>query len=156
MSLTLVAVALGLAAIVAAVFLLARRSQRSLAAADDERSDAVDAWLHSALAAELAQGVTALSGERERIQKALGGDPDPTIVSAIEDAVRGVELEYLRYPHEEHVDVIAHVRYEGGKSADVRGRVARADVPAGVRRDLDDKATMRLFRPWAFPWQAQG
>jgi hypothetical protein len=151
---TVLVVASILLGLLGVAFVLKKRRLAGGGGADDERSAAVEAWLASALAEDLASSVASLAGERERVRASLRGDPDPTIVSAIEAGVRGVELEYLRYPHEEHVDVIAHVRYEGGKSSDVRGKIAKGDLPAAVSRELDAKATMRVFRPWVFPWSA--
>jgi hypothetical protein len=147
------AVAAVLAAVL--VFWFAKRRQlQQQAPRDDEKSPAVDAWLASALSDELCRGIESLAAERERVKRALGGDADSSIVSTIEESVRGVELEYLRYAHEEHADVVAHVRYEGGATGEVRGRVAVADLPVAVKRDLDAKATQRVFRPYVFPWSA--
>ncbi len=122
-----------------------------------EESPVLEAWVRHALAQELAVTVGKNDpDEKALILRTLEADPEPRLVSAIEEKVHSVELEFTRYAHESGCDVVLHVRYEDKSKASVFKRLDLADVPEGVRRDFETKATTRAFRAWDFPWSRVG
>lgn len=152
-------VAVALAAFVFA-FALAKfvRSRKSTTSDDvKDSTPALDGWIASVLEDELAEtalGITnATSDERKKLTRSLRGDPDPDVVGRIEDAVRTVELEFVRYAHEQDAEVALRVRYENGKDAPAKTkRVSWSDVPEAVRADFERRGSTHVFRTWVFPW----
>ena len=118
---------------------------------------ALDAWVRNALEQELAEGVLGLRGstteERRRLAQTLANEPDADIVSKIEDKVRSVELEFVRYAHDAEVEATLRVRYATGEAAAASRRLALGDLPTDVIRDFEAKKSTRVFRAWTFPWQ---
>jgi hypothetical protein len=145
-----------LAALALAWFLIRSRSKRAEPEAERETNPALEAWILDTLETELAEGALGLVGstteERAKIAQSLRGNPDPDVVSTIEDKVRAVEIEYTRYVHETDAEVTIRVRYDDGKAATASKRLAWASVPAAVRDDFERKKTSRVFRTWTFPW----
>lgn len=139
-------------AVVAAARSVAKRR------APDARTttEPLDAFVARALEDELAAFATGVASpsqaERAPLARALRGDPDPALVSKIEQAVRALELEFATYPHEVDVEVTLRVRYEDGRQSEKRTRLGRAALPADVLDDLDRTKATRAFRSWAFPW----
>ena len=152
MSLVLAAVA----AITVVVFLALRNKKKSAPETERETSRELEAWILDTLEIELAEGALGLlnstADERKRLAQSLRGNPDPDVVSKIEDKVRTVELEYTRYAHETDAEVTLRVRYDDNKSATTSKRLAWASVPESVREDFERKKTSRVFRSWTFPW----
>ncbi len=139
--------------VVALVVFLVLRRKRGGSVPLGESSGAVDRWIQAALPAAIARHLAGQGVDRDPVARALGGDPDPGVVSTLEQHVRGVDLEYQRDPHvRDRVDVCARVRFEDGGEETVRTRMAYADVPSSVREDFERKATSRAFRAWRFPW----
>lgn len=138
------------------VLLYLRRSQATAELVRDS-SPALDRFLREALEHELADRVLGHqhSTERERgkLRGTLGDEPDADVVAKIEELVRSVDLEFVRYAHESDVGTSVNVRYEDGHVGTATKRFALADVPASVREDLEKKGATRVFRTWAFPWQ---
>jgi hypothetical protein len=134
------------------------RRRKGGEAAAAETSDAVDSWIPGALEGELLEGVFkkrelgTTDDEKKRLARTLRGEPDPEMVGAIEDAVRSVDLEYVRYAHEADVELTMRVVYEDGRSGTARKRMGLHEVPAAVREDFEKKGSTRVFRPWDFPW----
>jgi hypothetical protein len=139
-------IVVALVALVAA-FLFFRHRQ-SKPSQLSESSDAIDAWL----VAELASKLAGVAGDKSRVEKALRGDPDPDIVSSIEEHVQSVEVEFVKDAHTGDVDVVLRVTFEKGEQASARSRMKMSEVPASVRDDFERKAVAREFRKFAFPW----
>jgi hypothetical protein len=151
---TVLAIALGIAL---AVYLVARARRKGAPDAVRDTTPALDAWLREALELELAEGALGLRAstpeERKKLARTLGNEPDADVVGQIEEKVRAVELEFVRYAHDTDIEATVRVRYEDGKTGTSTRRLAAADVPAGVRTDFETKGSTRVFRSWAFPWQ---
>jgi hypothetical protein len=148
--------ALALALVV--IYFYLRRSSGERSKEDvRETTPAVDAWLRDALEHELAEGALGLKSstpeERRPLARTLADEPDADVVATIEEKVRAVELEFLRYPHEDDIEATVRVRYENGKVGQARRRLAPSDIPEAVRADFTSKGATRVFRTWSFPWQ---
>lgn len=133
------------------------RKRRKPHAVVRETTPALEKWIAEALELELAEGALDLAHstpeERKKLAATLKGDPDADVVSKIEDKVRGVELEFVRYAHEKDAEVAVRVRYENGKSGTSTRRMPWSDIPEGIREEFDKNASTRVFRSWHFPWQ---
>jgi hypothetical protein len=138
-------------------FLLYRRSKMAAPEVARDTSDALERFVRDALETELAESVLGISRstseERARLARTLGNEPDADVVGKIEEVVRAVELEFVRYAHEPDVETTVRVRYEDGKTGSATKRLALADVPEAVRTDFEKNQSTRVFRTWAFPWQ---
>jgi hypothetical protein len=142
-----------LAVVVAlAVWLLLRNRSRKVRVALSSSSPAVDRWVRESLAGVLGTKLAGKGIDRAHVASTLGGDPDPNVVSEIEQAVRAIEIEYRRDPHVSDVEVRARVRFEDGSEENITTRIPWTDAPSGVRDDFERKATTRAFRTWEFPW----
>lgn len=146
------------AAALAVVFFVAlSRSRKTAVDAVRETTPALDGWVREALEHELAALVlgtrNSTEHERRKLARTLTDDPDAGIVEKIEEAVKGVELEFVRYSHESDVETTVRVRYENGKVGASSRRIALADLPEAVRTDFEAKGSTRVFRAWTFPWQ---
>jgi hypothetical protein len=143
-------------AAVVVLFFIFRNRKKSHAVAH-ETTPALDKWIAEALELELAEGALELAQstpeERKRLAATLKGEPDADVVSKIEDKVKAVELEFVRYAHENDAEIAVRVRYENGKSGTSTRRMPWADVPEAVRSEFDKNASTRVFRSWHFPWQ---
>ncbi len=147
------------AAVLAAVLVLVLW-QRSRAARPDvarESTPALDTFVREALERELAEPVLGFAGstpeERKKLTRTLADEPDAEVVGKIEELVKAVELEFVRYDHDADVETTVRVRYEDGRVGAVARRLPLADVPQAIRADLQDKGATRVFRTWPFPWQ---
>ncbi len=144
-----------IAAIVAvAVFLILRKRNKKTTEPLSSSSAAVDQWLKDTLPGALAERMAKKGIDRAHLASTLGGDPDASVVSAIEQAVRAIEIEYMRDPQATVLDVRARVRFDDGTEEDFRTRIAYTEAPAAVRDDFERKATTRAFRKWDFPWMS--
>jgi len=139
------------------LYLLISRRSKSRLEPTRETTPALDRWINDALEMELAEGVLGLTGstihERKPLAKTLAHEPDADVVAKIEEKVKSVEIEYVKYAHELDVEVIVHVRYEDGKSGKASRRMTSAEIPDAVNDDFKVKGGTRVFRSWAFPWQ---
>ncbi len=137
------------------VVLAARAKKKSLEVAKDS-TPALDAWVADALELELAENALGMRSstpeERRKLRKSLRGDFDPDVVTKVEDAVRAVELEFVRYAHENDAEVLLRVRYEDGRTSAKTKRMPWTDVPDAVRADFDRRSATRVFRSWPLPW----
>jgi hypothetical protein len=135
---------------------LRSRSAKQVPSASSS-SPAVDAFVRTALGKELARGVAGLRGgtdaERRALEQTLKGDPDVRVVSAIEDAVSDVELEYVRYAHEPDAELSLRVKYEDGTVGTEQTRIPLSDLPVAVREAFETGGPTRVFRPWPLPWR---
>jgi hypothetical protein len=136
--------------------LRARARKNGAPEAAHDSTPAIDGWIADSLEVELAERVLGLKAstpdERRGVAKSLRGDPDPDVVSKIEDAVKGVELEYVRYAHEADAELVLKVRYEDGQSTTLTKRLPWTEVPEAVRSDFDRRGATRVFRSWPMPW----
>src|SRR3954469_214247 len=117
MSFALAAVAL---ALIAFYIVRSRSKKGGGAEVARESTPALDAWIADALEVELAEGALGMRAstpeERRKLAKSLRGEPDPDVVSQIEDKVKTVELEYVKYSHESEAEVTLRVRYSDGNA----------------------------------------
>ena len=90
--------------------------------------------------------------ERRKLARSLRGEPDPDVVSRVEDKVKAVELEFVKYAHDTEAEVTLRVRYEDGNAGTASKRLAWSDVPEAIRADFDGRGGTRVFRTWVFPW----
>jgi hypothetical protein len=134
------------------VYLLLRRRSQKVRVALSSSSPAVDRWLREALVGVLSSKLAGKGVDRAHVASALGGDPDPAIVSEIEAAVRAIEIEYRRDVQVPDLEVRARVRFEDGHEENLETRIPWNDAPTSVRDDFERKATTRAFRKWEFPW----
>ena len=151
----LAAVAAVLGTLVA--FLLFKRSKAASPEVARDSSPALDHFVRAALEQELAEPVLGIRGstqeERVKLARTLADEPDADVVGKIEELVRTVELEFVRYAHEGEVETTVRVRYEDGTTGTSTQRLPLADIPEAVRADFEGKGSSRVFRSWAFPWQ---
>ena len=154
MSLALIAAAAAVA--VAAYFFMRSRRKSGDAEVARDSTPALDAWIAEALEVELAEGALGMRAstpeERRKLAKSLRGEPDPEVVSTVEDKVKAVELEFVKYAHEGDAEVTLRVRYEDGNAGTASKRLPWTDVPAAIRSDFDRRGGTRVFRTWTFPW----
>jgi hypothetical protein len=144
-----------LVAVVALGVFLLIRNQRSkrVRVALSSSSPAIDRWLREELAGILAKKLADKGLERAHIASTLSGDPDGAVVAEIEQAVRAIEIEYVRDPSTNgNLDVRARIRFHDGNEENLTTHIAYTEAPASVREDFERKATTRAFRKWDFPW----
>lgn len=143
------------AALAAFFFFRARKKPKPEVAR--ETTPALDAFIAEALENELAGPVLGIRGasaeERRPLAKTLRNEPDPDVVAKVEEKVKSVELEFVRYAHEGDAEVTVRVRYEDGNAGETSKRLAWTDVPESIRADFDRRGSTRVFKTWAFPWQ---
>jgi len=121
-----------------------------------ESTPALEAWIIETLESELAEGALGMKAstpeERRPLARALRGSPDPEIVTKVEEKVKAIELEFVRYSHEADAEITVRVRYENGHSGTSTKRLSWNEVPEAVRTDFDRRGSTRVFRTWALPW----
>jgi hypothetical protein len=149
-------VLIALAALAAAYFFMRSRRETGDAEVARESTPALDAWIADALEVELAEGALGMRSstpeERRKLAKSLRGDPDPEVVSLVEDKVKTVELEFVKYAHDHEAEVTLRVRYENGNAGTATKRLSWTDVPEAIRADFERRGGTRVFRTWVFPW----
>jgi hypothetical protein len=149
----LMLIAVAVAALVVVLFLIMRSRRANLSGGGrDDSHGPLDAWLVPQLATQLSAILQGDAGDRARVEKTLRGDADPDVVSAIEEKVKAIEVEFLKDAHTGDVEVVLKVRYEDGTEALSRSRMPMADLPTSVRADFERKAVTREFRSWSLPW----
>jgi hypothetical protein len=152
MSIALVVAAIALAAL----FFVRSRRKTSGPEVARESTPALDAWIADALEAELAEGALGMRSstpeERRKLARTLRGEPDPDVVTRVEEKVKAVELEFVKYAHDTEAEVTLRVRYEDGNAGTASKRLAWSDVPEAIRSDFDRCGGTRVFRTWVFPW----
>ena len=138
-------------ALVIYAFLRSRRTKKS-AAPLSSSSAAVDRWMKETLPQVLGERLAKKGIDRAHVTTTLAGDPDASVVSAIEQAVKAIEIEYRRDPQASDLEVSARIRFEDGSEDNIKTRIAYTEAPPAVRDDFERKATTRAFRTWDFPW----
>jgi len=138
---------------VVSVVILARRRTRA-GGGGDETSAELEGWIVSAVERELGATLNVWGDDahKTRLGKTLRGEPDMDLVSSIEEKVRAIDVEYVRYAHESDCAVKLSMRYENGDVRTAERRLALDAVPASVRRALTEGGATRAFRAWDFPW----
>lgn len=151
-----IAVALVLSLLLGYFVFRARSKKASGPEVARDTTPALDAWIADALETELAEGALGMTSstpeERRKLARSLRGDPDPDVVSKVEDKVKAVELEFVRYTHEADAEITLRVRYEDGNAGTATKRIPWGEVPEAVRGDFDRRGGTRVFRTWVFPW----
>jgi hypothetical protein len=134
-------------------FMLAKRLFRRRGAAAGARSEtAVELWAKSEVARLLADK---LQLEEPDVSAALGGNPDPEVVSRLERAVKKVEVVYERVPGlATAADVRVEVSLESGRLERSVRRIEWTELPAHVKDEFASTGTAHVFRPFLFPWQS--
>jgi hypothetical protein len=141
----LLKVALLLLVIVLLAKILRRRKRKTVVA--PTRTE-IDRWIDQELARELTKK---LGLPVEAVRRSLDGEPEPEVVSAVEHAVRSVDLCYGRQADGE-IEVRLDVRFEDGETFTATRRVPSREVPDTVREEYSRTGTARIYRPHAFPW----
>lgn len=151
-----IALALVLALAIAGYYFMHARKKSGDAEVARESTPALDAWIADALEVELAEGALGMRAstpeERRKLGKSLRGEPDPDVVARVEEKVKTVELEFVKYTHDADAEVTLRVRYEDGNAGTATKRLPWTDVPAAVRADFERRGGTRVFRTWIFPW----
>lgn len=129
------------------VYLFVKRRRRKKRVVAPPRRGVSD-WIDQVLAAELARRTGV---DEDLAVSALRGAPEPEIVSKIEEAVREVELKYVRTPLGD-LELTVEVRFEKGLPILRTKRLDAADVPEDVRGELQRTGGSMVFRRWDFPW----
>lgn len=141
---------------VVGLFFFLRHNKKAASAAKDQGPlpSALDGWVAEALSKELRK-IDGLGTDlyKKKLVGTLAGEPDPDVVSAISDAVKKVDLEFTRYPHEQDAELAIIVRYENGREGRVTKRVATGELPKDVTEEMATRAVTRVFRPWSFSWE---
>lgn len=153
-----IALAALLSLLLAFLLFFRARAKKKAAAPEVARdtTPAIDAWITDALETELAEVALGIPSstpeERRRLARSLRGDPDPDVVARVEDKVKAVELEFVRYAHEADAELTLRVRYEDGSAGTSTKRLSWSEVPEAVRADFERRGGTRVFRTWVFPW----
>jgi hypothetical protein len=108
----------------------------------------MDRWVHETLARELNRK---LGVERDLVQRALEGTPEPDAVGAIEEAVRSVQVKYGKTP-DGSVEARLEISFEDGSSATSSRIVPSDQVPRGIMDEFARTGGAYVFRPVHFPW----
>ncbi|HEU4407607.1 MAG TPA: hypothetical protein VFS43_20240 [Polyangiaceae bacterium] len=112
---------------------------------------ALDAWVESVVASELAQRIPWDEGE---LVKTLRESPEPAVVGAIEKAVRSVELRFARMPLGAEAEVRVDVAFERGENHQATKRLRWDELPEVVRHEFETKGASVVFRRWQLPWSS--
>jgi hypothetical protein len=112
-----------------------------------ERTE-LDRWVDDVLARELHKK---LAVERETVQRALEGTPEPEAVGTIEEAVRSVQVKFARTP-EGGFEARLEVAFEDGSSATASRLLTNDEVPKEVRDEFARTGGSYVFRTVHFPW----
>lgn len=141
-------------ALVGLFFFFRRGKKKAAEKHEGPLPSALDGWVAEALAKELRR-IDGLDSDlfSKKLVGTLAGEPDPDVVSAIAEAVRQVDLEVTRYPHEGDCELAVVVRYENGREGRVTRRVTLAELPTDVVDEMATRAVTRVFRPWSFSWE---
>lgn len=112
---------------------------------------ALDAWVESVVAAELARRMPWDEGE---LVSTLRASPEPAVVGAIEKSLRMVELRFARLPLGAEAEVKVDVSFEQGEGHQATKRVRWAELPEVVRQEFESKGASVVFRRWHLPWSS--
>jgi hypothetical protein len=108
----------------------------------------IDRWIDDALSRELQRR---LGLAREVVLNALEGTPEPEVVGAMEDAVRGMQVRYVWNP-DGSVDVRLDISFEDGTNASVSRLFPRDSMPTEIRDEFKRTGASSVLRAVYFPW----
>jgi hypothetical protein len=128
-----------------AIKLLRRRKKGK--AARRERTE-IDRWVDDMLARELHRKVGV---DRDTVQRALEGTPEPDAVGAIEEAVRSVQIKFARTPDSSY-EARLEVSFEDGGSSTASRLLTADQLPKEVRDEFTRTGGAFVFRTVHFPW----
>jgi hypothetical protein len=134
---------------VAVLSLVKRYRRRAKKAQPARERHALDTWVESVVAAELARRMPWDEGE---LVNTLRTSPEPAVVGAIERSLRSVEMRFTRLPLGAEAEVKVDVSFERGENHQVTKRVRWGDLPEIVRQEFDTKGAAVVFRRWQLPW----
>jgi hypothetical protein len=134
------------------LYLWLKRSKRGKKVAAAGRHP-IEGWIEESLARELAQKVDV---ESDVLLRTLQGAPEPEAVSALEEAVKSVEVRFSRLPDGTQVEVRMEAVLEAGGACSATKKVAFTDLPASIRGELQRTGGAMMFRSWDFPWSRPG
>ncbi|AKT38602.1 hypothetical protein [Chondromyces crocatus] len=127
-----------------------RRLRRKGKPRSRERTE-LDQWADEVLTRELHRKLSATGLERDTVQRAFEGTPEPDAVSAIEEAVKSVQMRYARTPREEY-EARLEVSFEDGTTATATRLLTAAQLPPDVWEELGRTGGSYIFRTLHFPW----
>lgn len=142
-----------IAAMILLGLLIRSSSKKSKQVVMREERSPVDQWIEEALARELGKKVDDKHGlDAQSLLTALRGDPDPSVVTVIEEALANVKLTYERLPEEGQFQVRAEMRFEDGSSATGSKRFSRDELPELIRSEFLRTGGAFVYREWHLPW----
>jgi hypothetical protein len=127
---------------------LLKRNRKPEVPAKSERSE-LDAWIEDTIAREAAKKAKL---ETEELMAALQGDPDPHVVSAVEEAVRAVKLTFAKMPREGEYEIRAEIAFEDGTSTTRSKLLTPTGLSTEIRDEFARTGGSYVFREWHFPW----
>lgn len=136
---------------VALLSLVKRYRRRAKKAQPARERHALDTWVESVVAAELARRMPWDEGE---LVNTLRTSPEPAVVGAIERSLRSVEMRFTRLPLGAEAEVKVDVSFERGENHQVTKRVRWGDLPEVVRHEFETKGAAVVFRRWQLPWSS--
>jgi hypothetical protein len=139
---------LGFALFFVLVAVLLKRGSKAEPAKVAERS-AVDKWVEETLAREVARKGKAHGDE---LLAALRGDPEPHVVTAVEEAVKGVKLQFSRQPRDGEYEVRVEIAFEEGDPTTSAKTFSRDALPTTIQDEFVRTGGAYVFREWHFPW----
>jgi hypothetical protein len=89
--------------------------------------------------------------ERDTVQRALEGTPEPDAVGAIEEAVRSVQVKFGRTP-EGGFEARLDMAFEDGSNATATRLVKEDEMPKEVRDEFTRTGGAYVYRTVHFPW----
>ncbi|AKT38303.1 hypothetical protein [Chondromyces crocatus] len=125
---------------------LLRRKKKQAVVRRDRNE--IERWLDDALARELHRK---LGLDRDLLQRALEGTPEPEAVGAMEEAVKAMQATYAWRP-EGSVEVRLDVTFEDGTSANTSRIFPRNAMPVAVREEFTSTGASTVLRAVYFPW----
>jgi hypothetical protein len=142
---------LTIASLCSIIFLLARRlvrKHRGKKVAAPKARAGLEAWIAGEVAGIVAKK---LALAKDDVSRAMGGDPDADLVTAIERVVSRVDLTYERLIAGQ-IELRADVRFEDGTSDRATRMLGWSEVPDVVRGELSRTGASQVHRAWALPW----
>ncbi|EYF00951.1 hypothetical protein [Chondromyces apiculatus] len=129
---------------------LLRKLRRKGKPGKRQRTD-LDRWVDDMLAREVHKKLGKNGIDRDTVQRALEGTPEPEAVSAIEDAVKSIQMRYAKTPREEY-EARLEVSFEDGTTATATRLLTAAQLPPEVWEELGRTGGSYVFRTVHFSW----
>jgi hypothetical protein len=142
---------LALFGLVIGVVLVVRRLRSKPASAPEVARSEVERWTEREVLRIFA---ARLDVGRATLEQAFSGQADPEVVREVEARVSSIDLAYERVAGpEKQLEARVEVSFEDGHVERASRRLAWAEVPQGVREELDRTGASVVYRPWLLPWQ---